>query len=110
HKKWRAFIHLPKSIRGNQASPKHVGYYFTELDAARAYNDAAIDLLGDKAELNILPIEEAIDPDPPTPEEIAAQCRAIRAGWSEQEHRRRAPHWSRRNSVVRYLSGKEVNQ
>lgn len=44
-KPWRAYLYA----YGKQIS---LGYYKTELEAAVAYNDGAINYFGDKAELN----------------------------------------------------------
>jgi hypothetical protein len=44
---------------------------------------------------------EPIDPVPPTPAEIAAECKAIREEtWTEATYRERAPHWASRRWEV----------
>lgn len=45
HKKWRSMIRLNYKL-------KHLGYYIDPIDAARAYNDAAIKYHGEFANLN----------------------------------------------------------
>jgi len=43
--KWRAYI-------GSNSSRKHLGYFTQEYDAAKAYNESAIEIYGDAAKLN----------------------------------------------------------
>jgi hypothetical protein len=52
-KKWLANITLPDVSRGGKK--KYLGYYRTEVEAARAYNEAAKQLFGPMAFLNELP-------------------------------------------------------
>jgi len=49
--KWHA------KIKAN-APCRHLGYFSDETDAARAYNDAARELFGEFAELNVIEAEE----------------------------------------------------
>lgn len=76
--KWLAYI----------PAHKFRGPFDTDVEAAQVYNEMAIAYYGDKAILNELPE----DPDPPTPDEIAERCAAIRESWSPDEYERRAPH------------------
>jgi hypothetical protein len=46
-KKWKAAI-------GIDFKNVHIGYYQTEVEAAKAFNTKATELLGDKAKLNII--------------------------------------------------------
>lgn len=46
--KWRVFI------CGNNGMNQHVGYYDTDIEAARAYNIRATELYGEYASLNII--------------------------------------------------------
>jgi len=48
--KWRSYI----TINGNQ---KYLGHFILEIDAAKAYNNKAIELFGEFANLNIIPNE-----------------------------------------------------
>lgn len=52
HKPWRARIILPDHKYGGKA--KYLGYYRTEIEAATAYNKAAIEVFGPMAHLNII--------------------------------------------------------
>lgn len=46
-KKWKADIQVNKKVY-------HLGYYENELDAAKAYNDAALKYFGEFACINII--------------------------------------------------------
>lgn len=52
--KWRAYIEM----NGRQ---KFLGYFHDELDAARAYNEAALEAFGEFARVNVLPPAEALE-------------------------------------------------
>lgn len=47
HKQWRALIHVDGRIL-------YLGYYLTEIDAAKAYNEASLKYHGEFSRLNIL--------------------------------------------------------
>lgn len=88
HQKWFAYIMDARNpFAKRQVS---LGLHDSELEAAQAYNEAALRIRGDNAVLNVLPP----DPPPPEPHEIVAACEAIRETWSEEEFKERAPHWS----------------
>ncbi len=48
-KKWMAYVCVG-------VERKHISYHANELDAARAYNENALRIKGDKAKLNVLPM------------------------------------------------------
>ena len=88
HQKFFAYIKAERQL--------FLGLFTSEHDAARAYNDKAVELFGDRAVLNIIPD----DPPPPSPDEIAATCAAIREGWSDEDYQDRAPHWVGRRAEI----------
>lgn len=102
HQKWFAWIY----DKSNPFIKRQLflGLFHDESDAARAYNDKAVELYGDRAILNELPA----DPDPPSPEEIASACAAIREGWSESDYRRRAPHWAARAAGIDFVIERQL--
>lgn len=102
-RRWLAYVSVPADMRQPGGIKQfHVGSFPTELEAALAYNRAARELLGNRAQLNVLPGEaEQLDPDPPKPQEIARACRQIRKGWRAAERRRRAGA----EVVMRYWDG-----
>lgn len=50
NQKWRATIH-------HNYQPYHLGLFLCKIEAAKAYNKKAIELYGDKANINPIPIE-----------------------------------------------------
>lgn len=73
HRKWSVSIYL-RSRRSGKLKQQFVGLFEDELDAARAYNDAAEEY-GGVGPLNEIPD----DPPPPSEAEIAERAAAIRA-------------------------------
>lgn len=52
--KWVAKIYFDKKVM-------NIGYFFTEIEAAMAYNQIAEEYFGHKAKLNIIPVQDIID-------------------------------------------------
>lgn len=93
--KWLAYIKDRRLIMRQIT----IGIFSTELEAAQAYNEVAVQIHGDRAILNVLPD----DPPPPEPDEIIATCAAIRQTWSEHDYRRRAPHQVGRDAEIHLM-------
>jgi hypothetical protein len=90
NRRWLAYLSVPQDMQAQVGTKQiHVGSFSNQIEAARAYNDAAVEIMGRRALLNVLPVEPDTDPTPPPPQEIRKACRKIRRSWPERERRRR---------------------